>query len=330
VLATLAAALALAVLWLAGRALLLLCLAVLVGVIFDGVARPLAKLTGLGHRWCVLIAFLVVLGVVAGLGWLTAPHMIAEARAVATTMTQAWRELSRQIGATELGRRLLASLQGQDGSGGVMSGIAWRVWDAASVTINGVFQGLIVTMAGLYLAVDPGLYLRGLLHLVPERHRGRTGEIVLDLTHILRRWFLGLLAAIAAIGVVSGVGYGLIGLPQPLMLGFIAGLAELVPYLGPVLGAVPALLLASTMDLQHVLYVLGVYLAIHTFEGNFVLPLITRWSVYLPPALTLSMELVLGLLGGIPGMLVSVPLTAVLMVAIRDAYVEDTLGDHTA
>jgi predicted PurR-regulated permease PerM len=245
-------------------------------------------------------------------------------------MTKAWQQLSAQIDTTELGRRLLGAIEGQGGAGGVLSGIGSRIWQAASVTLTGLVQALIVTMAGLYLAMSPGLYLRGLLHLVPKRHRGRTRAVVLDIAHILRRWFLGLLAAMAAIGVASGVGYGLLGLPNAVVLGVIAGLSEFVPYLGPIIGAVPALLTASTMDLQHVLYVLGVYLAIHTFEGNLLLPLITRWSVYLPPALSLSVELILGLLGGIPGMLVAVPLTAVLVVAIREAYVEDALGDHTA
>ena len=123
------------------------------------------------------------------------------------------------------------------------------------------------------------------------------------------------------------MGLWLIGVPQALALGIVAGLLDFIPNVGPILASVPGILAASAGTTQ-ALYALVLYIAIQTAENNLITPIVQRRAVDLPPALTMVALLVMGLLGGVLGLLLAVPLAAVLTVAVRMAYVEDVLGDR--
>jgi predicted PurR-regulated permease PerM len=131
-----------------------------------------------------------------------------------------------------------------------------------------------------------------------------------------------------AIGVVCGVGDWLLGVPEALVLGIIAGLTEFIPNLGPVVGAVPAVLVAFGVGPWHALYVALFYAVVQGLEGNLLTPLVQQRAADVPPALTITAQLVMGLLGGILGVLLAVPLAASAIVAVRMAYVEDVLEDE--
>ena len=118
--------------------------------------------------------------------------------------------------------------------------IALRRWAVASLVANIV----IVVTVGIFLASDPQLYRRGVLHLVPIDKRQRAAEILDALGRGLWMWLIGQGLAMSAVAVLSGVGLWLIGVPLALALGLIAGLLDFIPYVGPWLGAAPAILLA--------------------------------------------------------------------------------------
>jgi AI-2E family transporter len=109
-----------------------------------------------------------------------------------------------------------------------------------------------------------------------------------------------------------------------LALGLIAGLVEFVPVIGSVLAAVPALLLALTLDVQTAVWTLLLYLAIQQVQGNLVTPLVTRHMLALPPALTLFAIVAFGLVFGFLGVLLAAPLTVVALVAVKKLWVRDT------
>jgi predicted PurR-regulated permease PerM len=110
-------------------------------------------------------------------------------------------------------------------------------------------------------------------------------------------------------------------------LGLLAGLLEFIPNIGPILAAVPAILLALLQSPTLALYVLLLYVGIQMAEGYVIYPLIQERAVSLPPALVLGGQILLGVLAGFIGLLVATPLLVCLMVLIQKLYVEDTLGD---
>ena len=112
-------------------------------------------------------------------------------------------------------------------------------------------------------------------------------------------------------------------------MGFLAGILTFVPYIGAFVSAVPCLLLAVSINLDLAVYVVLLYIVVHLIEGYIRVPLVQRRVVPLPPALTLSAQIILGVVAGFLGLLLATPLVAAAIVIIRMVYVEDVLGDHT-
>ena len=142
----------------------------------------------------------------------------------------------------------------------------------------------------------------------------------------LRAWLVGQLAAVVLIALTTWAGLALIGMPGAVLLGMQAGLVNFIPYLGPVVAAVPILLAATAQGTSMVLWALGVHVVIQTIEGYVLAPLIQRRAVDLSPVLSLAAVLLFGALLGAMGVALATPLVAVLQVAVMRLYVEDQLG----
>src|SRR5690606_29853495 len=119
-----------------------------------------------------------------------------------------------------------------------------------------------------------------------------------------------------------------IGVPLALVLGIIAGLAELVPVFGPLVGFVPAALLALSLGATQLLWVTALFLTVQLLQGNVVAPLIQQRAVDLPPALTITTVFVSGAVFGPVGLLIATPLLAVLLVLVKLLYLRDALGER--
>ena len=188
---------------------------------------------------------------------------------------------------------------------------------------------LLVVVVAMYLAADPELYKRGAVKLLPPEQHGRIVS-ALDATALaLRLWFMGQLVSMAAVGIVSGVAFWIIGLPSPLALGIIAGVTNFIPFLGPVLGSIPAMIFAAGLSTEAILWTIAAVFAIQQLEGNVILPIVQRHAVSLPPALALVAVLVFGLLFGLLGLFLAVPLTVALMTLVRKLWIRETLGEST-
>jgi predicted PurR-regulated permease PerM len=181
--------------------------------------------------------------------------------------------------------------------------------------------------ASLYGAADPEIYVAGAVRLVPLGRRARIREVLREVAQALRWWLVGRLISMAVIAVMTGAGLWLIGVRLAFTLGLLAGTLSFVPYLGSISSAIPAILIALTQSTTMVLYVIVLYVVVHIAEGYILVPLTQKKMVHLPPALTLSMQAILGTLLGIIGIALATPLTAAVMVATRMLYVEDVLHD---
>lgn len=170
--------------------------------------------------------------------------------------------------------------------------------------------------------------MRGLLKLIPLGYRPRAAEVLDESGSTLRAWLLAKLLEMLLIGVLTTLGLWLLGIQLALVLGLIAGLLSFIPNIGPVLAVIPALLLASLEGGRTVLYVAALYLFIQALESYVFTPWMQQRIVSVPPALTIAVQLLFGLLAGTLGLLLATPLAAVGMVLVRMLYVEDLLGDR--
>jgi predicted PurR-regulated permease PerM len=131
------------------------------------------------------------------------------------------------------------------------------------------------------------------------------------------------------IGALSMLAVWLIGLPSPLALGLIAGIAEFIPYVGPIISAIPAILVAATQSLDAVIWTVVAYTLIHQAEGHLVMPFIQRHMVFIPPAVILLGIVAIGALFGAQAIPLASPLAVLIFVLIKKLYVRDTLGEDS-
>jgi predicted PurR-regulated permease PerM len=172
------------------------------------------------------------------------------------------------------------------------------------------------------------LYSRGLKHLLPLSYRERAGEVLGVIDESLRRWLVGRFALMVINGALTAIGLKLLGIPLALTLGLLAGLLNFVPNFGPWIAAIPAVLIAFLQGPQQALYVAVLYLVLQSVDGYLLTPLVDRRSVELPPVLTITAQVVLGLAFGFICILLASPLTAVALILIKMLYIEDLLGDR--
>jgi predicted PurR-regulated permease PerM len=189
---------------------------------------------------------------------------------------------------------------------------------------------VLVIVGGIFLAVEPQIYRRGLEKLAPEPARSRIGQAMDDCWTALRLWLLARLATMALVGLITGIGLWLIGVPAALTLGLLAGLLDFIPFVGPIIAAIPAVLLALASDPTTALWVVGLYLLVQQIEGNVITPIFQRRAVELPPALLLFALVSCGLVFGIAGVIFAEPLTVVLYVLVKRLYVRDALHTPTS
>jgi len=295
--------------------------AVLVGAALCALAAPLTRRTRLGQRTAVA---LVALGIVAAtaLGvWALGDPLAEQLHGLRSTLPKAWHALQEWLQRSPLGMRVLEWI-GQLGDAELpWASIAGIATGAAQVVSGAV----LVLLMGLYLALDVRLYRNGLLRLVPPARRAQAADALDATGEALTRWLVGQGVMMLVIGVAVAIGLGLLGMPLALALGVIAGLLEFVPFIGPIVAGLLAVLVGFGQGPTQALYVALLFVALQQVENHVLVPMVQRWAVELPPVLTLGGVVVFGALFGPLGVVFGTPLMVVAMVLVQRLYVEDTL-----
>jgi predicted PurR-regulated permease PerM len=200
-----------------------------------------------------------------------------------------------------------------------------QVTRAFTVTASAVAGVVIVLFLSLYMASSPQTYADGLVRLVPVRYRPRAREVLRETYRVLRVWLLTKLISMAFVAVCVAIGLWLMKVPLALALGILAGIFEFIPTVGPLLSAVPAVLLAFVHSPMTALYVALLYVGVQWVQNHVTNPLLQQKTLSLPPALTLSLVALLGTFFGFGGLLLSGPLSVVVIVLVKKLYIEDVL-----
>jgi predicted PurR-regulated permease PerM len=194
-----------------------------------------------------------------------------------------------------------------------------------------VLAGLIILLfVAIFVAVDPGLYHRGLMHLFPHRARRKAGEVLSATATTLRRWLVLQMIAMVVIGSLTTVTLLLLDVKAAIALGIIAGLLEFIPYIGPILSAVPAIAMALVDGPEKAVWVTLAYIAIQQLEGVVVQPLLMKEGLDLPPVITILGQALFALVFGFLGVLLAAPLLATVMLPVKMLYVRDVVGDEVS
>lgn len=143
-------------------------------------------------------------------------------------------------------------------------------------------------------------------------------------------WLKAQLISMTVVGLLVGLGLWLIGVPSALTLGLIAGSVEFVPLVGPIIAALPAVLLALAVGPETVLWIVGLYLLVQRVEGILLQPLLKQYTVDLPAVILLFALLDFGALFGALGIILAAPLAVVVYVLVKRLYVKEALDTPTS
>lgn len=330
--AVVATVLALTLIYFTFDVILLIFASALLAIFLRGLADILRPYIPLKEGWLVLIVTALLIAILAGAISLLAPSVGEQVRTLRDEIPQSAAATAEYLQRYSWGQALIANLPSVED---VMSRIdaralLTRVGGYFSSTIGAVGQFAVVVLLGIYFASEPRFYTEGFTRLFPIERRRRTAEVLDTIYQTLRWWLIGKAGSMLFIGLVTWIGLSIMGVPLALTLGIIAGLLSFIPNFGPILSAIPALLLAFIDSPISALYVLALYVGIQVVESNVVTPLIERETVELPPALTIVFQLALGALIGGLGLVLATPLLAVVVVLVKMVYVEDVLGDRMA
>lgn len=318
-----AAAMLVWILWDARDALLLGFGAVLTAILLRSLSEIIAASARLPNPVSLVLATLLVMAVVGVTVWLFGSQLSVQ-----------FSGLIKQVEAGEQHLRTLLDGHGASHLGATItergtSMITAVLTEAASVGLRFIEGAVVLVITAIYLAAQPHLYRRGVVAMFRPESRPRVREVVDLVEATLRRWLLGQLVLMLIVGVLTFIALFLIGLPNPIALALIAGIAEMVPYVGPFISAVPALLVALAMGLSPVLWTAGAYLLVHLVEGYVAAPMLERHFVTIPPALVLIGIVAVDLIFGTIGIVLAAPITVVVYMLVKMTYVDDPLELHT-
>jgi predicted PurR-regulated permease PerM len=299
-------------LWRVSDVLVPIFAGMVLAVILHSCARLIRRLLPLPPIIALLAAVLALLVLLGLVGLLVGARTSTQFNQLAHTLPAAWARVLARLQQLPLGRTLLGMLRSQASSA---SAAAWivRLQAMATVTLSAVVNAILVLFTGLFLAANPRLYRRGLLAVIPHGERRRAAGALDAAVVAVGQWLKGVLVSMISIGVMSGLGLWGLGIPLALTLGILSGLMEFIPYVGPVLGAIPAVLLAFSLSVSQAVEVVALYLGLHLIEANLLVPLIQRWAVALPPALGIISVVIFGQLFGLIGIMFATPMTVVAL-----------------
>lgn len=308
-------------LWNLRLVLLVAFAAVLLAILLRAVTHWICRWTrvadGLGLALAIVILLLIGLGVVWVFGAEISSqtgelvHRLQDARGV-------WMGLLHKhgINADKLLNQTLFHLKG------LFTGVI-----SASLDVLG--GGIVVAVSAVYLAAQPGLYRCGAARLFGAALRTRIIEGLDSVANSLKLWLLAQLLLMLIVGLLAFVAASLLGLPNAIALGLISAFTEIVPYVGPFIGGIPAVLVALPMGASTALWTVAAYVGIHIIEGYVAGPPLERYFVRIPPALVLIGILASATLFGPLGIMLAAPLTAAIFTAVKTFYLPGTLHHRT-
>lgn len=320
----------LATLWFGFEILLMVFVGLLLALAFSLPAGWLCRHSFLSRRWALLVVLLVLIGLFAAFSVNFAFSISQELEQLAKTLPDSLAGLKQSIRQWPLGSQLIEWAGQNPASGGAFGNWSSRVSTVFSTTLGALLNVVVILFVGLFIAFDPSIYRAGLLQLIAPTRREGTAKALKVVEHKLAWWLVGRLSSMSVVGLLAGVGLWSLGIPMALSLGLLAALLSFIPYLGPLLSAIPALLVAFSVNPTAMLHVAILYAGIQLVESYLVTPLIQREAVSIPPGLLLVVQVWLGLVAGLMGMLVAEPLIVVGMVLVQRLYVRGWLEqeDH--
>jgi predicted PurR-regulated permease PerM len=194
-------------------------------------------------------------------------------------------------------------------------------------TLSAVGNFFIVLFLGLTFAAQPGVYRKGLLYMMPARHRARATVIVDRIGETLERWLIAQIITMFAVFLVTWIGLTLIGIQSSFILGIQAGLLAFIPTVGALVAGLIVVIASLASGWVAAASALVLFVGVHALESYVLTPIIQRQALDIPPATLFGFQILLGVVFGIWGLALALPLMAIVKVMIDYFKAEEAPAD---
>lgn len=288
--------------------------------LIDGGARLLGRVLPIGRGARVGIVLLFTILFVAWLSWFAGSTVSQEA-------AQFPEIIERQVGELVTWARAqgfeVSTNQIREYAGTFLSGIG-TVTRALGGILGGLTTGVLIIIIGIYVALEPKSYERGVAWMLPREHRDGFYDTVKKMGYTMRRLMAGRLIGMAfealfTYAMLAWVAPLVVGqaVPMAVLLAILTGLLAFIPNLGAIISGALMVLVGFSGGVDMGIYTIATYLLVQNFDGYIIVPMIAKKTVDLAPALVLAMQLIMGILFGILGLLLADPMLAMIKVALE-------------
>jgi predicted PurR-regulated permease PerM len=325
--------------WVFAATLFLIFAGILLGVFLNAVTEIFGLVTRLGHTLRLAIVCIVLAAMLCGVLVLGGSTIAQQATALSNTIKSQIGNVKGFLeqhgvdtsfldigGVTPASGETAAATAPRSPSssslpsaGAIASGggaIVSQTLKLVLGAVGAVGNFFIVLFLGLCFAAQPSVYRLGLLHMMPSRHQAKATEIVDDIGALLQRWLLAQIITMAAVFAITWIGLLLIGVPGAFILGVQAGLLAFIPTVGALLGGLIIVLASLASGWVAAACAFALFLGVHALESYILTPLIQRQAINIPPATLFGMQILLGIVFGLWGLALALPLMAIVKVAI--------------
>lgn len=275
-------------------------------------------------RWlAILILYVAILGSVALVIVLVFPPMVEQARALGEKIPEMFDKAQQFLiskGWLKEHLTMREAVERAPGSGG--DAVSQVARTAASLA-GGIFGILTILILTFYMLVDSWALRESALRLFPKKHRARADAASRQVMSKVSAWLGGQLLLAAAIGTTSAIGLWALGIPFFYVLALLSALGEMIPIVGPILAAIPAIAVASTVSLQKVVLVVIFFVVQQQLENHILVPKIMSRQVGVSPVTVIVSLLIGGSLLGVVGAILAVPTAAILQVVASELMSEE-------
>ncbi|HEY0112455.1 MAG TPA: AI-2E family transporter [Allosphingosinicella sp.] len=319
-------ALAIAGLIFLAQPLLLIFAGVVLASMLDGGTRLLGRVLPIGRGWRLAIVTLAAVAFLVWTFYYAGTELAGQAERLRTVITdQANRILAwgNSIGVVQGGA-------GVDKLSGQLMGSLGRLGSAVSSALGAITSLVMILVIGIFIAVEPRLYQRGIAWMMPLGSRDSFYRTAEHMGFTMRRLMAGRLVGMAVEGVGTWILLWVGGVPMAPLLGILTGLLAFVPNIGAIVSGVLIVLAGFSVSVNAGLWAIAVYFIVQVVDGYLIVPYVARKTVDLAPALVLGAQLLFGALFGLMGLALADPIVAMLKVALERKSVEDNGADPGA
>jgi predicted PurR-regulated permease PerM len=349
--ATVAFATVLVATWYFASTLFLIFAGMLLGVALNAVSNLLGRVTKLSHALRLTVVCLLLAALLSGVIFLGGATIAEQAKALSGTIKSqvvnvktflekygidtSYLEIGN-LNAAPAGAAApetpAAAAQHNLPSAGTIASSGGAILSQALKlvlgTVGAVGNFFIVLFLGLCFAAQPGIYRGGLIYMAPQRHRANVTIVVDRIGATLERWLLAQMITMFAVFFITWVGLMLIGIPSSFILGIQAGLLTFIPTVGALVGGLIVVLASLASGWVSALSAFVLFLGIHALESYILTPMLQRQALEIPPATLFAFQILLGVVFGVWGLALALPLMAIVKVVID--FMKEDGGKATA